>query len=203
MTLAGLIEILRSAEKPAEIDKYRDEIAGLIPDISIMFDYDQNNPYHCYDLWMHSLYTVTGLPRGNADDMLYLAALIHDIGKPDTRCRSKRPDDPYAHYYRHAAKSAEIAEARIIPQLNKNADEDADAYVLSADDARRLIYYVKHHDDEPASGEKFMQRQLNEASPEEVRNLLMLQIADAEAHVQLPAIVERIKSCRILLAAAY
>lgn len=35
-----------------------------------------------------------------ADDMLYLAALLHDIGKPDCQVVGKREDDVNMHYLR-------------------------------------------------------------------------------------------------------
>ena len=49
MILSQLIELLKSADIPQNIDACRDEIAQLIPEVSIMFDYDQNNRYHQYD----------------------------------------------------------------------------------------------------------------------------------------------------------
>ena len=71
------------------------EFWGLLPAAEIMIDYDQQNWTHQYDLWQHSLHTVLGVPRGIDDDMLYLAALLHDAGKaavPDsggTRWKTK------------------------------------------------------------------------------------------------------------------
>ena len=42
------------------------------------------------DLWMHSLHTVIGLPKETDDDMLFLATLIHDIGKPDCHTEGEK-----------------------------------------------------------------------------------------------------------------
>ena len=33
--------------------------------------------------------------------MLYLAALLHDIGKPDCPCRGTKPEDTNMRYYGH------------------------------------------------------------------------------------------------------
>lgn len=83
MTLRELIQLLRRATDISEIDKYSDEIVALIPETKIMLDFNQQNYAHQYDLWEHSLQTVTGLQKDIEDDMVYLAALVHDIGKPD------------------------------------------------------------------------------------------------------------------------
>ena len=65
-----------------------------------MFDYDQMNKAHQYDLWMHCIHTVLEIPKNIDDDMLYLSALLHDIGKvPD-----EEPEMPHALY---GAKLAE------------------------------------------------------------------------------------------------
>lgn len=59
---------------------------------------------------------MSRLPRGLEDDMLYLAALFHDIGKPDSQCRGSRKDDVTMHYYGHPKKSREIVDSIIIPK---------------------------------------------------------------------------------------
>lgn len=89
MTLQQLIQLLKTSDIWQQIDAHRDEIAQLIPEVSVMFDYDQNNRYHQYDLWTHTLMTVCDLPD-NLDDVVYLAALLHDIGKVESRCRGKK-----------------------------------------------------------------------------------------------------------------
>ena len=51
------------------------------PCVVRMFEYNQENSYHQYDLWLHSVRTVLEIPKSATDDMLYLAALLHDIGR--------------------------------------------------------------------------------------------------------------------------
>ena len=119
MNLKELIKLLKKAEDVVEIDKKRDEIKELIPNINVMFDYDQKNYAHQFDLWMHSVHTVVNLPRNLEDDMMYLAALLHDIGKPDSQCTSNRENDTNMHYYGHPQRSMEIVRDIVIPQLNE------------------------------------------------------------------------------------
>ena len=106
-----------------------------------MINFDQKNQAHQYDLWIHSLHTVINLPRNMEDDMLYLAALLHDIGKPDSVCVSNRPNDPNIHYYGHPQRSLEIVRDIVIPEL------DNKGFVISCMDVKRLLYYVAYHDD--------------------------------------------------------
>ena len=81
MKLSELLNVLKTAETAEEMDMRREEIAALIPAVRTMFGYDQKNSAHQYDLWMHSLHVVCNLPQRMENDMVYLAALLHDIGK--------------------------------------------------------------------------------------------------------------------------
>ena len=141
MKLSELLNLLKTAEIAEEMDVRREEIAALIPAVRTMFGYDQKNSAHQYDLWMHSLHVVCNLPRRMENDMVYLAALLHDIGKPEAQCRGKREGDPDMHYYGHPEKSMEIVRDIVIPEL------DRQGYVISCFDVQELLYYVKYHDD--------------------------------------------------------
>ena len=82
-------EIICSEEPLADrIDDVWDELCTLSDDVAVMKDYDQHNAYHCYDLRMHTVYTVDYIEReGRTDEeyrMLKIAAFFHDIGKPHT-----------------------------------------------------------------------------------------------------------------------
>ncbi|MCR5154386.1 MAG: HD domain-containing protein [Lachnospiraceae bacterium] len=189
MTFDEMILILKTRKSVDEINKRREDIAGVIPKVRIMFDYDQKNRYHQYDLWMHSLHTVVGLPRNLPDDFLYLAALLHDIGKPDSRCDGKKANDTDMHYYGHPERSMEIVRDEIIPQLIN------DGVKLSYEDQRRLIYYVHNHDDRVSLRPKTIRRHTQIASYDEFKKLMYLEVADAKAHVQLPIIQERVDTC--------
>ena len=145
MQFSELIDLLKSADSVDEIDKYREEIAELIPSVRGMFDFDQQNHAHQYDLWFHSLHTVVNLPKGVDDDMLYLAALLHDIGKPEAQC--SKEGDPNKHYYGHAEVSERIV------------CEECERY-LCFEDLERLLYYVRYHDDRVSLKLKHTRRHL-------------------------------------------
>ena len=82
-------EIICSEEPLADrIDDVWDELCTLSDDVAVMKDYDQHNAYHCYDLRMHTVYTVDYVKREGLTEeeyrMLKIAAFFHDIGKPNT-----------------------------------------------------------------------------------------------------------------------
>ncbi len=184
-----LIEVLKSARNIGDIDCYRDDILAMIPLVEIMIGFDQQNKAHQYDLWEHSLHTVVNLPKDMDDDMLYLAAFLHDIGKPDCQVSDEK-DPTFMHYYGHPKRSMEIVRDDIIPRLLGIPDG------LSADECRRLLYYIENHDDGVSLRMKSLRRHLRKgASLQEFKNLMWLQIADAKAHVMLPVIEEKIHIC--------
>ena len=193
MTLRELIQLLRSAADVREIEKYRDEIVELIPETKIMLNFNQQNYAHQYDLWEHSLQTVVGLPKDIEDDMVYLAALVHDIGKPDCQIYDERDGKVNMHYYGHPARSMEITRDQIIPGLIAKGEK------LTEDEQRRLLYYVEYHDDRVSLRMKHLRRhQKLGASVPEFQTLMKLQVADAKAHVLIPIVQERIEICEKL-----
>ncbi len=190
MTIHELIWLLRSSTDVREIDKYRDEVVELIPETKIMVNFNQQNYAHQYDLWEHSLQTVVGLPKDIEDDMAYLAALVHDIGKPDCQVYDERDGKVNMHYYGHPARSMEITRDQIIPGLIAKGEK------LTEDEQRRLLYYVEYHDDHVSLRMKHLRRHLKlGASVPEFQTLMKLQIADAKAHVLIPIVQQRIEVC--------
>lgn len=190
MNLADLITILRESDSAADIDRHRPDIVQLIPKVKIMLDFNQQNYAHQYDLWEHCLQTVAGLSKDIDDDMVFLAAMLHDIGKPDCQTYDTRDGKVNMHYYGHPQRSMEIVKDAIIPELLSKGES------LRDDDQRRLIYYVEYHDDRVSLRMKHLRRHLNMGvSLQEFQNLMRLQVADAKAHVLIPVVRQRIEIC--------
>ena len=185
MKVSELVSVLRTAKTIEDIEQHREEILDLIPDARIIVGYDQQNRTHQYDLWEHSLHTVMNLPKDLEDDMVYLAALLYDIGKPDCQSVDYYEGNINMHYYGHPERSEEIVRERVIPLLD-----------LPDDEKRRLLYYVRYHDDRVSLRIKHLRRHLNMgASLEEFQTLMHLEVADAKAHVMIPVIEDRIEFC--------
>lgn len=95
-----LTKLLTRARKPSiglEILRETGVLAVLCPELVEGVGVEQNE-WHAYDVWRHSLETMDAAPRD--DLVLRLAALLHDVGKP----RAK--EGP--HFYRHEQIGAEM-----------------------------------------------------------------------------------------------
>lgn len=189
MNYREFCKILKSASDINEIKQYQSEMIRLVPEYELMIGYDQKNHYHQYTLDDHSLHTVLYLPRNLDDDMLYLAALIHDIGKPSSRCKGKKEGDTESHYYGHPQMSYEITRDSILPYMLNNGAS------FTEEEQNRLLYYVLHHDDHMSLRIKHLKEHLKLVDFETFQKLMLLEVADAGAHVLLPAIVSRIDIC--------
>ena len=85
--------------------KSKNEVRALLgEEVAQMVDYDQRNPHHCYDLFLHVLHTVQFV-GSNSPTPLLVAAFFHDIGKPYVA----QEKQGRLVFYGHAQKSAEIA----------------------------------------------------------------------------------------------
>jgi poly(A) polymerase len=94
----------------------------ILPEAAAMRGVSQPRQYHPEgDVWSHVLrmldYFAGGL-GADRDQRLVWAVLLHDIGKPATRFTDERG----VHFYDHANKSAEIAEAILRRFKFSNAD---------------------------------------------------------------------------------
>lgn len=77
-------------------------VFAAVPELAVLRDVPQNNPYHIYDVWEHTLHALEASP---ADETVRLAVLFHDVGKGVCRTVDANGRD---HFYGHAAHSAKI-----------------------------------------------------------------------------------------------
>ena len=79
----------------------------IIPEIEMLYGFNQNNPHHHKDVFAH---TVSVVSNTQNDLLTRITALFHDIGKPNTHSIDK---NGISHYYGHENNSAEIASAAL------------------------------------------------------------------------------------------
>jgi tRNA nucleotidyltransferase (CCA-adding enzyme) len=124
------------------------------------------NRFHAYDVWRHGLACMDAC---NADPILRIAALLHDVGKPRTRAWSEKTAD-YT-FYDHDRVGAEIAEP-IAARLR-----------FSNDDRLRIVSLVQHHlfhySDEWS--DTAVRRWIRRVGPDRVADLYVLNDADVRA----------------------
>lgn len=157
---------------------YREIIAEFIPEIRPMFDLDQQNDYHIYDVWTHTLHAVSQIP---ADRVLRLAAFFHDIGKPGTMTVT---EEDWGHFYGHERHGADITD-RIMRRLRY--DNHTRETVIAVIDAHKIVF-------QPT--EKHARRCLNKLGEDRLRMLIELELADVKSQnpQYTPERVENIQS---------
>lgn len=118
--------------------KTKEEIADILGDkVARMVGFEQKNIHHCYDLMGHTLHTVNGVNSSGINEeelkKLRIAALFHDIGKPDVSSFNSKTEQQV--FYGHAAKSKEIAK------------EELKEIGYSDEEIANITFYIEHHDD--------------------------------------------------------
>lgn len=102
MTIDELFKILLSDKPSIEIINNEDSIFSLIPELKICKGFNQNNPWHTYDVYEHILHVIDYVPNNIT---LRLAALFHDVGKPQTYTED---ENGTGHFYNHWIVSKKI-----------------------------------------------------------------------------------------------
>jgi tRNA nucleotidyltransferase (CCA-adding enzyme) len=95
------------------LKKYLEIFLEIIPELSLLENYNQNDPHHIYDALNHTFASMKAI---EPDLDLRLTMLFHDIAKPFTYSKDEKG---VAHYKDHAQKGAEMARA-ILNRLKFN-----------------------------------------------------------------------------------
>ena len=135
-------------------------LGEIIPELKPAFRYDQRNPHHTHDLYTHIAHVTAAVPP---ELPLRWAALLHDIGKPDS---CSVDDQGIAHYHGHAQISAQMAD-----QVLRR---------LKAPTALReqVVALIDQHMTYPIPDQKWLRRRLSRLGEELLMQLLTLQQAD-------------------------
>lgn len=147
---------------------YHEVFSLFIPEIKDMIGFQQNNPYHIYDVWNH---TVHAIEYCESDDLVTrLAIFFHDFGKP--HCYQDG-EDGIRHFKGHGRVSADMTD-EIMKRLR--FDNDTREKVVE------LVYY---HDATFEVGKKYVKRWLNKIGEEQFRRLLNVRRADIKAQADM------------------
>jgi len=155
--------MLRAREPSRGLEVLRE--AGLLglwlPELERCRGVPQNR-FHAYDVYFHSLYTCDAAPAAKLD--VRWAALLHDIGKPDTRVDHGGEGT----FYNHQFVGAELAD-RLLERLRFPLARRA-----------RIVHLVREHmfDYRPGWSDAALRRWLRRVGPDQVADLFDLRIAD-------------------------
>ena len=142
------------------LKKYLDIFLVFLPELTLMENFEQNNPYHVYDVWEHTLISLKTCEK-NLE--LRLAVLFHDIAKPLTY---EQDENGVGRFPNHAKKGAMMA--RDI--LNRLKFSKKQIQVVT-----KLIEY--HNHDFPMK-EVDLKRFLSNFNSSELEKLFKLKYAD-------------------------
>lgn len=140
--------------------QYVDVLCEFWPELGTMVGMEQHNPWHCYDVWNHTVVTVESAQNSV---VIRLAMLLHDIGKP--KCFSL-DDNGVGHFYGHPAISAELS-ANMLRRLK-----------FDNDTSKQVVELVANHDAELMPRGKIIRRWLNKLGEERFAQLLEVKRAD-------------------------
>ncbi len=137
--------------------------AYILPEFDRMMETPQNTKHHCYTVGEHTLRVLQNVaPQKD----LRLAALLHDVAKPETRTTDEKGQD---HFYGHQERGAQIA-VRILRRLKMDNDTIAKVRAL-----------VRWHDERPAQSRKAVRRAMVAMGPACFPDIFALKRADTLA----------------------
>lgn len=145
------------------LSEYRDIIAAFIPEVVPMFDLDQQNDYHIYTVWDHTLHAVAQIP---AERELRLAAFFHDIGKPAAMTVT---EDGWGHFYKHEHIGADIA-GQVLRRLRYDNETRRD-----------IVEVIRNHGIIFQQTLRHARRCLNKLGEKRLRMLIELELADVKS----------------------
>lgn len=141
-----------------------DIVCKIIPELNDCVGFNQNNKYHIYDIYEH---TLVAMKNSVNDKIVRLALLLHDIGKPKA---CELGDDGYYHYHGHGKISRDISENI----LNRLRFDNKTKNII--------LVLVEEHDRTISCTEKSIKRLLNKLGEQAVRLLLEVRIGDIKGH---------------------
>ena len=174
---AELVKLLVSAHPDYMRDAYALGITkAVLPELDAAFATQQNHPHHMYNVGEHLMQCLL---HTRADKSLRLAALLHDIGKPQTRTTDADGTD---HFHGHVEVSERMA-AAILKRLK-----------FDNDTITKVQKYVKYHDYNAEPSAKAVRRAINKIGAEYFPQILELRRADtlAQSAYQQAEKLERI-----------
>lgn len=169
--LTSELKKMLACKTPIKYDfmDFSDIVFKIIPELKPCYKFNQNNKYHQHDAYEHILYVVDNCETD--DYIVKLAALLHDIGKPDAYFVG---DDGYGHFYGHPEISYEITKKVLKNDLR-----------LTREESDKLLTLVRYHDMQVASTPRSIKKLLNKFDIDTINQWIVLKKADEQDHIHL------------------
>lgn len=144
-----------------ELLLYKDVFSLFIPELKDMIDFHQNNPFHDYDVFGHTIHAVEHCD--SSDLTVRLAVFFHDFGKPHSY---QDGEDGIRHFKGHGSIGAAITDS-VMKRIRFDNE--------TRNNVVELVYY---HDATFEVGKKYVKRWLNKIGEKQFRRLLEVRKAD-------------------------
>lgn len=155
------VKIVKTNQFPKRLVWNYNIFTLFIPELKDMIGFSQNNPYHDYDVFCH---TIHAIEHCNSDDLIVrLAVFFHDFGKPHSY---QDGEDGIRHFKGHGKLSAEITD-NIMKRLR-----------FDNETRNNVVELVCYHDATFEIGKKYVKRWLNKIGEKQFRRLLTVRKAD-------------------------
>lgn len=155
----------------------------VLPELKPMVGFKQNNPYHAYDVWRH---TLEALSVANGDLIVRLVVLFHDIGKPHCYTEDEKG---VGHFYGHGSVSARIT------------DEVLGRLQFDRTLRDRIVELVRYHDVDLHENRKSVRTWLKRMGEDQFRRLLEVRRCDVTGQNPryIAERVEKVERIRVIL----
>ena len=162
LTKYGQNNIFNTKKK---IEKNPEWFIKYIPELSNCVGFRQNNPYHIYDVFSHTIHALESCTSN--DSIVKLAVLFHDIGKPSCYLED---ENGTGHFYRHAMVGAEMTD-KIMERLG-----------FEKDMREKTVQLIHYHDAIFKPNEKNIRKWLKKIGKEQFERLLCVRRSDIMGH---------------------
>jgi len=157
-------KIATSSDFCVQLLLFHDVFEEFIPELKPMVDFQQNNPWHIYDVLTH---TVKAIEYCESSDLIVrLSVLLHDIGKPTGYTID---EDGVGHFPGYGKESAIMAK-NILRRMKFDS--------MTVNSVTELVL---HHDEKIDATHKSVKKWLNRIGEEQFRRLLEVRKSDVKA----------------------
>ena len=113
------------SQNPAEIQQLHTLglMLYILPEVDVCFSVPQRNKYHIYNVGEHIMHAVKNAPN---DIIIRWAALLHDIGKPESKSTDS---NGIIHFYGHHRQSVRLA-SEILRKFRFDQQQQKDILTL-------------------------------------------------------------------------
>lgn len=180
-----LVKILMAPQPAIYIKNNKEIFFTILPELRAMDGCEQNTPYHEYDVFDHTLTSLTNIEFDLFEDefstshvfsddeklIILLSVLFHDVAKPHCKTTDENGVD---HFYTHAVKSSQLASdiMRKRLRLPNKITETVELLIKYHD----LKYYAHEYD------ELETRQLLSKFGLENLRLLIAVRLADLVGH---------------------